>query len=274
MALGERTLLDGRSQRHPRLVLRRRPLRRPGRGRGARPGASPRRAPTSSTSAASRRARAAPSARRRGGAAPRGAGAWPTCGRPGRGLLRSTRRRPRWRARRSTRGAELVNDVTAPGVRPGHGPAAGRTRGVPVVLMHMRGDRRRCSAARLRDIVARGDGRAEASRCAGRGSRRASLAAVILDPGIGLRQGRWPEPRVLRSLLELAAAGHPVLVGPVPQVLHRRGPRRRPGGAAEGTAAAVAAAASCRRPHRAGARRRATWRRWRGSMRCAAARAG
>ena len=59
----------GRAQRDPRLVLRRRPLPRPGAGRRARPPAASPTAPTSSTWAASRPGPGADPARRRRGAA-------------------------------------------------------------------------------------------------------------------------------------------------------------------------------------------------------------
>lgn len=113
------------------------------------------------------------------------------------------------------RGAHLVNDVTAL-ADPGMAPLVAE-RGVPVVLMHMKGtpvtmqddpryeDVLREVTSALREHVAR----AEAA-----GIRK---EAIVLDPGLGFgkRTGKGVEDNcaVLSGLPRLATLGHPLLVG-------------------------------------------------------------
>ena len=142
----------GRRQRHPGLLLRRRaPLRpRPGRGAALRDVRSGRRA------RGRRRRVHAPVdyGRRRAVRRPRrSARVVPVIGASGGdgdGPCRSTPGRRRSRARPSTAGADLVNDVSALGgsIRPnGFG---GRGDGAGVLLMHMRGHRPAHDAGRHR----------------------------------------------------------------------------------------------------------------------------
>lgn len=109
-------------------------------------------------------------------------------------------------------GADLVNDVTA-----GRDPdtlAAAAAAGAGVVLMHMRGEPRTMQQdTRYDDVVAEVHGYL-------RGRAGAAVAAGIpadlvwLDPGIGFGKDVEGNLALLRALPDLAALGHPVLVGP------------------------------------------------------------
>jgi dihydropteroate synthase len=109
-------------------------------------------------------------------------------------------------------GADLVNDVTAasePGMLE---LIAGREAGV--VLMHMRGEPHNMQfdttysdvVAEVHEFLRR---RAEAAVAAGIHPQR-----VWLDPGIGFGKDDAGNMALLASLSDLAAVGHPVLVGP------------------------------------------------------------
>jgi len=109
-------------------------------------------------------------------------------------------------------GADLVNDVTAasePGMLE---LVAGHEAGV--VLMHMRGEPRTMQHdTTYTDVVAEVHEflrqRAEAAVAAGIQPHR-----VWLDPGIGFGKDAAGNMALLASLADLAALGHPVLVGP------------------------------------------------------------
>lgn len=109
-------------------------------------------------------------------------------------------------------GADLVNDVTAasePGMLE---LIAAREAGV--VLMHMRGEPRTMQhdttyknvVAEVHEFLRR---RADAAVAAGIQPHR-----VWLDPGIGFGKDDAGNMALLASLSDLAAIGHPVLVGP------------------------------------------------------------
>ena len=109
-------------------------------------------------------------------------------------------------------GADLVNDVTAasePGMLE---LIAERTAGV--VLMHMRGEPRTMQhdttysnvVAEVHEFLRQ---RAEAAVAAGVHPHR-----IWLDPGIGFGKDDDGNMALLASLADLAAVGHPVLVGP------------------------------------------------------------
>ena len=250
-ALGPRAAGDGRRQRHARLVLRRRPLRStPTRAIAHGLAAARRRAPTSSTSAASRP-----------GPAPTGSTAEEELRRvlpviaalaaDGRAASASTRCAPRSPRRRSTAGAALVNDVRG---------------GLADPTMLRRG--RRARRAVRRDALARAQ-RATmhaagpstttwsprcAPSCAARRrrvvGRRRRPDAGRARPGARLRQDRasttgrcWPSSTGCTSL------GRPVLVGASPQAF--LGPlladgdgAPRPAAAREDATAAVTALAA------------------------------
>jgi dihydropteroate synthase len=115
-------------------------------------------------------------------------------------------------------------------------------RGVPAVLMHLRGDFASMHAEQLyADVVA--EVVAELAEALARG-RRAGVASeqIIVDPGIGFSKDAKSSLLVMRRLGELQALDRPLLVGPsrkrfIGAVLERPAGERR-----YGTAAAVAAA--------------------------------
>jgi dihydropteroate synthase len=137
-------------------------------------------------------------------------------------------------------GADLVNDVSGFAFDPGLARLAAE-RGVPAVLMHLRGpfeamhrdptygDVMAEVLAELRDAVAR----AEAA-----GMPRSQ---VILDPGIGFSKAAPHSLEVIRRLPELAALDRPVLAGPSRKSFIGRVLDLPVGERLMGTAAAVAA---------------------------------
>ena len=137
-------------------------------------------------------------------------------------------------------GADLVNDVSAFGYDPEMaGLVAGR--GVPAVLMHLRGgfpEMHRAPA--YRDVM--GEIVAELGTALARaGEAGVPRDNVIVDPGIGFSKDAAHSLEALRRLGELAALDRPVLVGPsrksfIGKVLDLPVERRL-----MGTAAAVAA---------------------------------
>jgi dihydropteroate synthase len=137
-------------------------------------------------------------------------------------------------------GADLVNDVS--GLR--FDPSLARLiaeRGVPAVLMHVRGDFATMhQRPAYRDVM--GEIVAELRESVGRATR-AGIAPerLVVDPGIGFAKDAGHSLEALRRLGELHVLGRPILVGPSRKsfIGHVTG---RP--AAErllGTAAAVAA---------------------------------
>jgi dihydropteroate synthase len=110
------------------------------------------------------------------------------------------------------RGAAIVNDVTALRNDPRVGREAARA-GAAVVLMHMRGDPATMQAeTAYADVVAEVHaflrGRAAAARAAGIPAHR-----VFLDPGIGFGKDLDGNLALLQALPDLAALGHPVVLG-------------------------------------------------------------
>jgi dihydropteroate synthase len=109
-------------------------------------------------------------------------------------------------------GADLVNDVTA-------GSASGMLElvsrfGAGIVLMHMRGEPRTMQTdTTYADVVAEVHehlrSRAAAAVAAGIPTHR-----VWLDPGIGFGKSESGNLALLAALPDLAALGHPVLIGP------------------------------------------------------------
>jgi len=109
-------------------------------------------------------------------------------------------------------GADLVNDVTA-GSDPGLLAEVARA-GAGVVLMHMRGTPRTMQRdTRYLDVVAEVHealaGYAAQARAAGIEDSR-----IWLDPGIGFGKDVDGNLALLAALPDLAALGHPVVVGP------------------------------------------------------------
>ncbi|MCU0231274.1 MAG: dihydropteroate synthase [Acidobacteria bacterium] len=108
-------------------------------------------------------------------------------------------------------GADLVNDVSA-GADPGMLPLAAAA-GVPVALMHMRGDPATMQReTRYRDLV--GEVAAALETAAGR-AREAGIAddRILLDPGLGFGKSAEGNELLLRQLGALRSLGYPLLVG-------------------------------------------------------------
>jgi len=146
-------------------------------------------------------------------------------------------------------GAAMINDISALRFDPDLAGVAAEC-GVPVILMHMRGEPRSMQVAPHYDelvIDIRGFLEAAAAAAERRGIPRARL---IVDPGIGF--GKTPEHNLLliQRLQEFAALDLPILVGPSRKSFIRR--LVKPDGAKDipaslpvvetGTQAAVAAA--------------------------------
>jgi len=136
-------------------------------------------------------------------------------------------------------GADLVNDVSAFGYDPAMASLVAE-RGVPAVLMHLRGGFAQMHLApSYRDVMS------EVASELGSAVARAERAGVprerlILDPGLGFSKDAAHSLEALRRLDELLALDRPVLVGPsrksfIGKLLDRPADRRL-----MGTAAAVA----------------------------------
>jgi dihydropteroate synthase len=137
-------------------------------------------------------------------------------------------------------GADMVNDVSGLRFDPAMGPlVAGR--GVPAVLMHLRGTFSTMHREpRYRDVMG------EVTAELGEALARAEQAGIrrdqtIVDPGLGFAKDAGHTLEVLRRLAELAELGRPVLVGPSRKSFIGRVLERPEGERVLGTAAAVAA---------------------------------
>jgi len=137
-------------------------------------------------------------------------------------------------------GADMVNDVSGLRFDPAMGPLVAE-RGVPIVLMHLRGDFETMHREpRYRDVMG------EVVEELRTGLARAASAGVrpeqtIVDPGLGFAKDAGHSLEVLRRLPELAALRRPVLVGPSRKSFIGRVLERPAGQRLLGTAAAVAA---------------------------------
>ncbi len=110
-------------------------------------------------------------------------------------------------------GADIVNDVSGFTFDPGLAPLVAR-RGVPAVVMHLRGDfaamhREPSYGDVMGEVVAELRQRLGAAEAAG--VRRAQL---LVDPGVGFAKNATHSLEVLRRLPEMEALDRPVLVGP------------------------------------------------------------
>jgi len=143
----------------------------------------------------------------------------------------------------------MVNDISALRFDPDLAGVAAEF-GVPVILMHMRGEPRSMQVAPHYDEPVT-DIRGFLGEAAGAAERRGiPRARLIVDPGIGF--GKTPEHnlQLIRRLQEFAALDLPILVGPSRKSFIRR--LVKPDGAKDipaslpvvetGTQAAVAAA--------------------------------
>jgi dihydropteroate synthase len=109
-------------------------------------------------------------------------------------------------------GAQLINDISGLRFDPRIAEVAYR-RGVPVILMHMRGEpatMQEGSFARdvMKDV-------AQGLRASIRKARAAGIrkSQIIIDPGIGFGKSFEQNYELLRKLPELAKLGYPLLVG-------------------------------------------------------------
>jgi dihydropteroate synthase len=109
-------------------------------------------------------------------------------------------------------GAEIINDISGLKHDPKIAEVAAR-QGVPLVLMHMRGEPRTMQAGPFaRDVikvVIQGLRRSVAV------ARKAGVAKsqIILDPGIGFGKSFAQNYELLQKLPQLARLGYPILVG-------------------------------------------------------------
>jgi len=118
-------------------------------------------------------------------------------------------------------GAALVNDIRALRSDPGLAALAAEF-GVPVILMHMRGEPRNMQVApRYDDLIGEIYAFLEhaAQAAEGQGIRRERL---IVDPGIGFGKTAEHNLQLIRRLPELAGLGLPLLVGPSRKSFIRR----------------------------------------------------
>jgi dihydropteroate synthase len=154
-------------------------------------------------------------------------------------------------------GADVVNDVSGLSFDPALGRLLAE-RGVPVVLMHLRGrfdsmHRAPAYGDVMGEIV--GELRAALDRAAAAGIPR---DCTILDPGIGFSKSPDHSLEALRRLEELEALDRPVLVGPsrksfIGTVLGGRPVEGRLMGTAAAVAACVLLGAHLVRVHDVGA---------------------
>jgi len=109
-------------------------------------------------------------------------------------------------------GAQIINDVSGLRCDPRIAEVA-RRRGVPLILMHMRGEpgtmQKRPFARDVMKDVAQGL-RASVAKARKAGVRKSQ---IIIDPGIGFGKSFEQNYELLRKLPELAKLGYPLLVG-------------------------------------------------------------
>ena len=109
-------------------------------------------------------------------------------------------------------GAQIINDISGLKSDPRIAEVAAR-RGVPLILMHMRGEPRTMQAGPFaRDVmkdVLQGLRKSVAS------ARKAGVekSQIILDPGIGFGKSFAQNYELLQKLPQLAMQGYPLLVG-------------------------------------------------------------
>jgi dihydropteroate synthase len=111
-----------------------------------------------------------------------------------------------------TAGAQIINDVSGLRSDPRIAEVAVR-RGVPLILMHMRGEpatmQKKPFARDVMKDVTRGL-RAAISTARRAGARKSQ---IIVDPGIGFGKSFEQNYELLRKLADIAKLGYPLLVG-------------------------------------------------------------
>ncbi len=109
-------------------------------------------------------------------------------------------------------GAQIINDISGLRFDPRIAEVAHR-RGVPLILMHMRGEPGTMQKGPFaRDVM---KDVAQGLRASIRKARAAGVpkSQIIIDPGIGFGKSFEQNYELLRKLLELAKLGYPLLVG-------------------------------------------------------------
>jgi len=109
-------------------------------------------------------------------------------------------------------GAEIINDVSGLNDDPRIAEVAAR-RGVPLILMHIRGEPRTMQKAPfarnvMKDVTRGLRASIQKARTAG-----VTGSQIIIDPGIGFGKSFQQNYEILRRLPELAKLGYPLLVG-------------------------------------------------------------
>lgn len=137
-------------------------------------------------------------------------------------------------------GADMINDVSGFRFDAAMAPLVAE-RGVPAVVMHLRGDFATMHAEPRYDNVM-GDVVAELRDALAIGDRAGvSPSQTLVDPGIGFAKNRSHSLEVLRRLPEMRALDRPVLVGPSRKSFIGKLLELPAGERLMGTAAAVAA---------------------------------
>lgn len=108
-------------------------------------------------------------------------------------------------------GACFVNDVSAGSFDAAMLPLVA-DRGVPIVLMHMRGTPRTMDTLTAYDDVVDDVARELRERIAA--ARAAGVAEIFIDPGLGFAKTHAQSLELLRRIDELAVEGLPLVVGP------------------------------------------------------------
>ena len=138
-------------------------------------------------------------------------------------------------------GADMVNDVSGLSFDPGMAPLVAE-RGVPAVVMHLRGDFGSMHREPHYDDVI-GEVGAELRTALGRAEAAGiGREQLVADPGIGFAKNAGHSLELLRRLGELAALERPLLVGPSRKSFIGTVLGAPAGERLMGTAAAVAAA--------------------------------
>ena len=132
----------------------------------------------------------------------------------------------RRRARRSMRGASIVNDISGLRYDPELADVVAR-RGAAIILMHTAAARVTCTRdARYGDVVAEVRDELERASRRGDGRRHREASASSSIPGLGFAKRRRTVSRRSRASTSSASSDRPLLVGPVAEVIPDARPRR------------------------------------------------
>jgi dihydropteroate synthase len=109
-------------------------------------------------------------------------------------------------------GAEIINDVSGLKNDPRIAEVAAR-RGVPLILMHMRGEPATMQQAPFAQDVMKDVSRGLRASIAAAWKAGVRKSQIVIDPGIGFGKSFEQNYELLRKLPELAKLGYPLLVG-------------------------------------------------------------